>query len=387
MYVSKLELTNWKNFRTPGPISLGRRVFLVGPNASGKSNFLDAFKFLRDLCIPGGGLQQAVNSRGGVSMIRCLAARQYSDIKVDLELREDDRNGDGKNWRYCLEFSQDNLRKAVIKRELVEGGGKTLLDRPDASDRADTARLTQTALEQITANKTFRDIADFFQEVAYQHLLPQVIRDPIGFSPHSVVNDPYGRDFLQRVARTPTKMQHARLNIILQALRVAVPQLNKLSIDRDENGVPHLIGVYEHWRPHGSKQSEAQFSDGTLRLFGVLWSLFEGDGVLLMEEPEQSLHVELVRKLPQLIERVHRFRKSKRQVIISTHSEEMLSDKGISGEEVLRLEPSSEGTLLKSPNDSDDERSLLKSGMSVGEVVIPKAAPKGIDQLLLTFPD
>ena len=97
MYVSKLELTNWKNFRTPGPISLGRRVFLVGPNASGKSNFLDAFKFLRDLCIPGGGLQQAVNSRGGVSMIRCLAARQYSDIKLDLELREDDKNGDGAN--------------------------------------------------------------------------------------------------------------------------------------------------------------------------------------------------------------------------------------------------------------------------------------------------
>ena len=74
-------------------------------------------------------------------------------------------------------------------------------------------------------------------------------------------------------------------------------------------------------------------------------------------------------------------------MIISTHSEEMLSDNGISGEEVLRLEPSSKGTLLKSPNDSDDERSLLKSGMSVGEVVIPKAAPKGIDQLLLTFPD
>ncbi len=106
-----------------------------------------------------------------------------------------------------------------------------------------------------------------------------------------------------------------------------------------------------------------------------------------MEEPKLSLRVELVRRLPQMIERVHRHRKVKRQVVISTHSEDLLSDKGIGGEEVLRLEPSDEGTLLKSPADTEEERTLLGNGLSVGEVVMPKTTPKYMDQLFFPFTD
>ncbi len=387
MYVAKLTLDNWKNFRTPGPVSLERRLFLVGPNASGKSNFLDVFRFLRDLCVPGGGLQKAVGDRGGVSVLRCLAARRDPDITIDVELRnERGSNGIG-TWRYRLVFSQDNNRRPIIKEELVERDGQILMRRPDEQDGGDALRLTQTALEQITANQEFRPIADFFSSVAYQHLLPQVMRDPNSFSPGPVVNDPYGRDFLQRVARTPERTLAPRLRKILDALKVAVPQLSVLRLDRDPDGVPHLIGVYEHWRPHGSLQNEAQFSDGTLRLFGILWSLFEGDGLLLMEEPELSLHVELVRRLPQMIERVHKHRKVKRQVMISTHSEEMLSDKSIGGDELLRLEPSANGTLLKSPSEAEDDRALLESGLSVGEVVMPKTTPWHMEQFLFSFAD
>ena len=44
----KLRLKNWKNFERVD-IDLQDRMFLVGPNASGKSNLLDAFRFLRDM--------------------------------------------------------------------------------------------------------------------------------------------------------------------------------------------------------------------------------------------------------------------------------------------------------------------------------------------------
>ncbi|HLA43889.1 MAG TPA: AAA family ATPase, partial [Aggregatilineales bacterium] len=65
MRFSRIELTNWKNFQHI-EVDLPDRVFLIGPNASGKSNFLDAFRFLRDLARPGGGLQNACEVRGGV---------------------------------------------------------------------------------------------------------------------------------------------------------------------------------------------------------------------------------------------------------------------------------------------------------------------------------
>ena len=385
MYIHKLELENWKNFRHPGAVTLGRRLFLVGPNASGKSNLLDVFRFLRDLVISGGGLQQAVELRGGVSAIRCLAARARPAIVIDVELADERPKNGRELWRYRLVFHQDTQRRPIIQKELAQHNGKTLLNRPDDKDTDDPLRLTQTALEQITANRRFRPIAEFFQNVSYRHFLPQVIRDPKSFSPGQVENDPYGRDFLQRVQNTQPRIRDSRLRKILEVLKVAVPQLSELRVERDPKGVAHRIGVYEHWRPYGSPQNEAQFSDGTLRLFGLLWSLFEGSGLLLMEEPELSLHVEIVRRLPQMIERVHKHRKVERQVFISTHSEEMLSGKGIGGEETLRLEPSSGGTLLKSPADDSNDRALLESGLSVGEVVMPKAGPLNVQQMMLPF--
>ncbi len=387
MYIRKLKLENWKNFRETETISLQRRVFLVGPNAAGKSNFLDVFRFLRDICLPGGGLQEAVRLRGGVSSLRCLSARQHPDISIEVGIGGDEAGTGSTHWRYRLALAQDNNRRPMIREEKAWKRGRKLLDRPDKDDEKDPDRKTQTALEQITANQAFRPIAEFFRSVAYQHLLPQVIREPASFTVRPVTNDPYGRDFLRRVAKTPDKTRESRLRRILQGLRVAVPQLSELRVEFDKDSVPHLIGVYEHWRPHGSLQTEAQFSDGTLRLAGILWSLFEGDGPLLMEEPEMSIHEELVRCLPQIIEKVHRSRKSNRQVIISTHSNALVADPGIGGEEVLRLEPGTEGTKVISPMQVETERALLKSGLSIADVVMPKTKPPQMEQLLIQFPE
>jgi predicted ATPase len=383
MFIRKLHVENWKNFRS-GEVRLARRLFLIGPNASGKSNFLDVFRFLRDLSLPkGGGFRQAVEARGGVSAIRCLAARRYPDIVVEIEIQED--SGKDGVWKYRLSFNQDNNSRPLIKEELVEYNNEIRLQRPDEYDNADPMRLTQTALEQITANKGFRPIVTFLQSISYQHLLPQVIRDPLGFSPGQIDNDPFGRDFLQRVENTSTNIRDSRLRKILSALKVAAPQLTELNVSRDKFGTPHLVGLFQHWRPQAGKQNETQFSDGTLRLFGLLWSLFEGDGPLLMEEPELSLHSEVVSRLPQMIERINRQRKIKRQVIISTHSEEILSDPGIGGEEVLRLEPSADGTLFKSPSDDPDENEQLKNGLTIADVVLPKSAPTHASQLDFCF--
>jgi putative AbiEii toxin of type IV toxin-antitoxin system len=64
-----------------------------------------------------------------------------------------------------------------------------------------------------------------------------------------------------------------------------------IMVGQDENtGVPHLQVKFEHWRGIPSNQREDQFSDGTLRLIGMLWSLFTGDSLLLLEEPELSLN-------------------------------------------------------------------------------------------------
>jgi predicted ATPase len=388
MFVSRLKLQNWKNFKDT-KADLSRRMFIIGPNAAGKSNLLDAFRFLRDLSDK--GLEKAVDARGGVSPIRCLAARQSPSIMLDVELSE--ANGTPR-WRYRITFNQDAQRTPQVREERVTDlrSGKDLVERPDADDEQDPVRLTQTALEQIIANRDFRPVADFFRSISYQHIIPQVVRDPQGFSPGPVQDDPFGRDFLQRLWNTNQRTREAWLRRISIVLQKAVPQLRSLEVEMDQQGTPHLVGRYEHWRPHDARQDESQFSDGTLRLFGLMWAMFEGDGPLLLEEPELSLHTEVVRSLPQLLAQLQSEirkmrRRSKtdydaRQLLISTHSEEMLRDEGIGAHEVLRIEPSPEGSVIEHPDEAD--REALKAGLTVADVILPKSRPKN-GQLVFNF--
>ncbi len=373
MYFSHIKLENWRNFLSVD-VELQRRAFIVGPNASGKSNFLDAFRFLREVADPQGGFQRAVAQRRGVSQIRSLHARRYPNIVIDVVMILD-----GIPWNYRIEFTQDNQRRPVIARELVRHGKTVIIDRPDDDDKGDPSRLTQTYLEQVNANRRFRDISDFFSQIRYLHLVPQLVRDP----ERSVgrLRDPFGGDFLEQLARTPKGTLESRLRRITQALTVAVPQLKKLELDRDVRGVPHVKGLYEHWRPNAGWQTEAQFSDGTLRLLGLLWVLLDGSAPLLLEEPELSLHTGVIRQIPRMIARLGR--KSGRQVLLSTHSPDLLADEGISPEEILLLEPSAEGTTLSIAKHDKEVARLLESGASIAETVIPRTAPKHAMQLSL----
>lgn len=377
MIISGLKLKNWRNFRSVD-VQFTERVFVIGPNASGKSNLLDVFRFLRDIAKPGGGLQRAMVQRGGLSKVRCLAARKEPDVEIEVVLSED---GFTPSWRYSIGITQQvrGYRQPILRFEKIWKGSTLIRERPDADDEIDEERLTQTHLEQINSNADFRDVAKFFESVRYLHLVPQLLRHPEAFQGPNIPEDPYGRNFLELVIKTPEKTRRSRLKRIEAALSEAVPQLRGLTDTRDETGIPHLEATYEHWRPNAGRQREDQFSDGTLRLIGLFWSLLEGDAPLLLEEPELSLHSGIVAKLPALFYRVQR--KRKRQIFVSTHSGDLLSEKSISGEEVIILRPEKEGTIVERASSIDEVRSLLEAGLSVADVVLPRTTPSNLGQL------
>jgi predicted ATPase len=371
---TRLNLENWRNFSNID-VGLSQRVFVVGPNASGKSNLLDVFRFLHDVVSVGGGLEEAVRKRQGVSKLRALAARKFPDIVINVELG----GTSGATWQYELALGHDKQQRPQIKRESVRHGTRSLFSRPDESDKSDPERLTQTYLQQVNVNREFRPVADAFASIRYLHIVPQLIREP----DRSVgrTNDPYGGDFLEQVASTREQTLRARLKSISSALKIAVPQLSELELVRGHRGIPHLRGRYEHWRPQGAWQTEDQFSDGTLRLLGLLWAILEGGGPLLLEEPELSLHPEVVRYLPQMFARMQR--RSGRQMLVSTHSAELLQDDGIGLDEVLLLTPSPEGTTVATAKEFPEIETLLHGGSTLSEAVMPLTRPKSAQQLAL----
>ena len=371
--IRQLQLRNWKNFADI-EVSLQDRVFLVGPNASGKSNFLDVFRFLRDIVATGGGFQEAISRRHGVSAIRCLAARKRPDIEIRVDLQDEK---EGSRWEYEIVFYQDTQRRPLLRKERVSHNGTVLLERPDKQDKEDLECLRQTHLEQVNVNKPFRVLTRFFKAVRYLHIVPQLVRDPdrsVGRS-----DDPFGGDFLEQIAKTPKRTSEARLKRIQNALQVAVPQLEEIELQRDDRGTPHLRSKYRHWRPQRVWQMEKQFSDGTLRLIGLLWAIMETKGLLLLEEPELSLHPGIVRVLPQLLARAQR--KTDRQIFLGTHSPELLRDEGIGLDEALLIIPKTNGAQVTLAMSLEDACALLEGGLSLADVVIPNTQPRSAEQL------
>lgn len=380
MQVTRVKLKNWRNFRS-FDAPLREVTYILGPNASGKSNLLDVFRFLRDVSKPkGGGLQIAVTDRGGISKLRCLHARRDPEVLIDVEISEslDDPVA---SWRYVLGFKPEGkgVQRIIVSREEVWKEGVQQFARPDSEDEVDPILLTQTRLEQIAANAGFRLLAEFFGSITYLHLVPQLLKFSDRIGGRCLESDPFGQGFLERIAKTPEKTRQARLKRISEALVLAVPQFKELRFLKDDVGHPHLEALYAHHRPNAGWQSEEHFSDGTLRLLGLLWSFIDGNSMLLLEEPEISLNDAVVKEIPLILQRIQKNKRYKRQVVISTHSEALLSNPGIDGRGVILLETGSDGSTGRTLR--EDEALALSAGLSVAEVVLPKTRPTSVNQL------
>jgi predicted ATPase len=389
MRFERIELKNWKNFPSVD-VKLASRVFLIGPNAIGKSNFLDAFRFLRDLVVEGGGLAQALKSRGGLGRVRSLHAHRDPEVSLKTTVLNPTS---GARWCYEVAFTHEtrNGHVPVVALERVTaiepGGSRLLLDRPNDSDRGDLKARTQVAIQQAPANKAFRELADFLASVSYLHLVPQLLREEAPPPAERLTADPYGRDLLGIIRDTNPRARNERLKLINSVLKTVVPDFLELKMQPDSRGRPHLVVKFEHWRRYGARQDEVQFSDGTLRFIGFLWALQDKAGPLLLEEPELSLHPAIVQSLAPFIHKAQ-VAGGGRQVIVSTHSPDLLSDEGIAPEEVLLVRPGTRtgGSGIIVGADDEAILQLMESGIPASEAALPRTNPQQALNFGMLFP-
>lgn len=378
MQITHVTAHNWRNFKNLD-FAVADRLLIVGPNAAGKSNLLDLFRFLRDISRPGGGLAAALEARGGLSRARCLFAR--NNHKGELAIMVDLRDGEDE-WRYelAIKGKKGGHNRPIVVREIVTRNGRELLSRPDANDDRDPDQLTQTHLEQISANQEFRPIAEYFAKANYFHLVPQMIRYPQagGASPRA-----FGSSMIADMNATPARTRQAWFRRIERALQSAVPGFETLRLEVDKAGQPHLIAGYRNWRRNPSEQNETDFSDGTLRLIGLLWTIISSPangGVLLLEEPELSLNAAVVQKLASLLAMAQRG--TSMQVILSTHSPELLDDEGIRPGEVLVLQVTSDATVANQLSEIAEVEAQISADLPLSEVVAELINPGDLTGLI-----
>jgi hypothetical protein len=76
-------------------------------------------------------------------------------------------------------------------------------------------------------------------------------------------------------------------------------------------------------------------------------------------------------------------RHNRRQIIVSTHSSDLLRDTGIGLDEVFLLIPGENGTLVRSARDFKEIPNVLDGGLTLADAVIPLTQPENAEQLAL----
>ena len=340
--LTRVVLRNYKSIAACD-VSPARLSFLVGPNGAGKSNFLDALRFVADAVRF--SLDHALRDRGGINEVRRRSGGHptHFGIRLDLQLA-------GATAHYAFTVGARPRGGYVVKREQcvvrgvdsrcehydVDGGEvrSTLIPLisppPAAPDRL--------YLVNASGVEAFRSVYDALLGMGFYNLNPDAIRDLQAPDPGELLKRDGGNaaSVLARLgARSPEIKK--RIEQYLGEVVTGVAGVDKRSVGPRETIEfrQQVSGARDPWRFFASNMS-----DGTLRAFGVLVALFQGAGengavprLVGIEEPEVALHPAAAGVLIDSL----RDGADLAQILVTSHSPDLLNDRQISGDSLLAV--------------------------------------------------
>ncbi|WP_199756350.1 MULTISPECIES: AAA family ATPase [Corallococcus] len=350
-------------------VALGPLTFLVGPNGSGKSNFLDALRFVTDALRT--SLAQAIRDRGGAfSLMRRLPVEtEQFGIRLDFQLPD----GSSGHFSVSIAFRGPGMTTYLVQEEeCVVGAAEyhvragTLLRKPaPVSPPASDDRLY---LVNASGLPEFRPVFDALSNMGFYNLNPEQLRAP---------QTPDNGD---RLARDGTNLPS-----VLAHLGSKAHSTTKQRIDEYLGAiVPGLVEVLSIRMGHveslkfiqrfESAQEDYDFSafemsDGTLRALGILVALFQTRAapriqLVGIEEPEIALHPAAAGVLRDALREASQYA----QIIVTSHSPELLDDPSIQASEVLSV-ASEQGRSIIAPVDAETRSALKDRLYTAGELL------------------
>ncbi len=364
--IRRLMLRRFRSLRGE-TLELSNPLFLVGENGSGKSNLLDAFSFVSDsLRQP---LVEALGTRGGLASVCHRFAPQSSASGLGLHLDFELSSPTPLTGAYGFELAGRDESGVEVVREQCWLGGQPGRHWFDRRGRQFTSSLA--VAPAVDAQALVLPIVGGTQELApvlkglsslrVYRLQPELMRLP---QPRN--GEPYLRPDGRNIAA------------VLQALAREHPA----EFDRLSEFLPHIVAATETVRVEsfgdklwlqfqqrwgkGLRASfeGAEMSDGMLRALGVLVAVMQRPlpSLVAIEEPELTIHPEALGVVLDALWMAAR----QTQVVVSTHSPELLEAKWIQPEQI-RVVTCVDGATRARPLRGDTIEAIRSHLMGAGE--------------------
>lgn len=363
MKLTHFAAANWCNFAHI-EFGMSSRVFIVGPNSSGKSNLLGALRFLSDIARY--GLAAATEDLGGLDRYVHSGADSASFVATF-----DDA---GSSVEYVLKFQRSASDGEGLMREGGANEASALLPEDPLSSSPSWRVLS--VRETVIVN----DRDELEGENDWQSKLRQVLAgiryihpNPKKMLERADRYDPdHGTGFFQYAGRFSDQQLNAALDRIRPIMAAAVREVPNLSYLR--MGLGTEVVFYSDIPERGARgvYSHEQFSEGTLRLLGMLFGLAtlpRTTSIVLIEEPEAFLQASVVRSMSSFLAEVAMTHDV--QMVISTHSPELIDSELVLPSQVLVLRPEDGETVGELLSQSNDPRirAVISAGLPKSEAI------------------
>ncbi|MEN9579418.1 MAG: hypothetical protein RJA70_2427 [Pseudomonadota bacterium] len=357
-----------KNFRSieHAKVDLAPFTMVVGANGSGKSNFVDALVFLRDIA---GDASVAVATRGGISGLRRWTKKKPTDVTIDVRAATS-RDALEKNFvRHLAKLHSGKDGAWSFSQEVIEvvpQGKKPLRVERKKNATGGTSQVTGEFLPTTSVMVTAKQLKSFattqpLRNVFCYRLNPETMRKPQDRTDNARLSET-GVNIATAINSLTDK---ERAQAIVRPLERIVPGLKDVYAEQ----VGRLLAL-RFKQTLGDEVAEfyaADMSEGALRALGIIIAThqMQRDELLIIEEPEVALHVGAATLLFDLLKEAS----ERGAVLVTTHSADLLD--AASDEEILVCKYS-EGTTKIGPL-AEAQRKIVRDGLfSVAELMRTK---------------
>lgn len=366
-FLTRVVLHNYKSIAACD-VRLGALTYLVGPNGAGKSNFLDALHFVAEALST--SLDNALNTRWGLGNLfhRNGAAAGYVGIRLEFQLSP------SRSGHYAFALQGNAAGGYVLSGEEchVSGDGQFQHFEIDhgkivgASEMLPAIAADRLALVSASASAAFRPVFDALSAMGIYKLTPEAMRQQHPPQDGRLLK-PNGGNIASVLAFLRASEPDV-LDMIEQYLHVIVPSVH--GVERYTMGPMETVV----FKQRAASNEETLFyannmSDGTLRALGVLTALFQCNGthppsLVGLEEPETALHPAAFAAIREALERAAQ----RRQVIVASHSPDLLDDMNLPAERILTV-TSADGATHIAALDAGSREAIKTQLFSAGELL------------------
>lgn len=352
--VTRIAIRNYKSIAACD-VRLDPLTFLVGPNGSGKSNFLDVFAFVAESLRH--SIEAALDRRNGFKNV----CRQSESGENEFGCRVECNIGHSTVWySFTVQIIGHDV---LVSKEICR-----VFDRNSSANVAhyviQNGRIVSASIEHppaayphrlylitVAGFKEFRHVFEALSGMTVYRINPELMRSPCDINSGHFLR-PDGENIASVIYGLQSKFPDVKA-VIDQYMQLVAPGLKEVRCINlePEPRLLYLFFLEESANRLGYPFFAKQVSSGTLRALGILTALLQNTNwngffrpFVAIEEPEDGLHLAAFGTVIESLILARNYS----QIVVSSHSADLLDDKKILAESILAVSKTVFGTQIGS---------------------------------------